>query len=294
MRIIFIGTVELSEISLKKLIGLQANVVGVVTRAKSVFNADFCDITTLCAENGIPFIQTADVNSEPSLAWIRGLHPDVIFCIGWSSLLKKDIMSIPRLGVIGFHPAQVPQNRGRHPIIWTLVLGLEKTASTFFFMDEGADSGDILSQTIIAVTYDDNARTLYNKITEVVLKQLEDLLPKLVSNSYLRIPQDNSQANYWRKRTEKDGEIDFRMTSKAIYNLVRALDRPYPGAHIAYKGRTIKVWSVKEMEIGMPNIEYGKVIDTIDKGILVKCYDGGVLLSEHEFIELPKTGEYLL
>ena len=78
------------------------------------------------------------------------------------------------MGVLGYHPAELPKNRGRHPIIWALVLGLKRTASTFFFMDEGADTGDILSQYKINISKNDNAETLYNRIIEVAMKQVDE------------------------------------------------------------------------------------------------------------------------
>ena len=88
-------------------------------------------------------------------------------------------MDLPLLGVIGFHPAALPANRGRDPIIWALVLGLQETASTFFFMDEGADSGDIISQEYLIITDSDDAGILYEKITQTALKQLREFVPRL-------------------------------------------------------------------------------------------------------------------
>ena len=84
------------------------------------------------------------------------------------------------------------------------------------------------------------------------------------------------------------------MSGHAIYNLVRSLTRPYIGAHIKYKNEDIKVWEVKEVTYNLKNYEYGKVLDVQDNNILVKCYDNAVLLTEHEFKELPELGEYLL
>ena len=101
-------------------------------------------------------------------------------------------------------------------------------------MDEGADSGDILSQKIISISDEDDALSLYNKVINTAKGQLEEFIPALQNNSYQRLPQDHSLANYWRKRTYKDGEIDWRMSLRNIYNLVRALTRPYVGAHFIY------------------------------------------------------------
>lgn len=293
MKILFIGTVEFSKNVLKKLIGLKADIVGVITKQKSTFNADFFDLTPFCQEAGILCKYISDINLPENIEWVKSLKPDIIFCFGWSSLLKEDILNAAPMGVIGFHPAYLPQNRGRHPIIWALALGLDKTASTFFFMDEGADSGDILSQKEINITYEDNAKTLYEKITNTALSQIEDFLPKLQNHTFQRIKQNHSLSNIWRKRGKNDGKIDFRMSSKGIYNLVRALTKPYIGAHIEYKEKEVKIWEVKEIKINMPNIEPGKILNIKNNEILVKCYDNAVLLVQHEFHDLPLVGEYL-
>lgn len=293
MRIVFVGSVEFSKNALEKLINLKTNITGVITKERSSFNTDFVDLSQICKRNSIPYKYVKNINSLENIDWVKSLKPDVIFCFGWSQILKKEFLDIASM-VIGFHPAELPKNRGRHPIVWALALGLEKTASSFFFMDEGIDSGDILSQVDVNIAYEDNAMMLYEKITNTAIKQLEELLPQLQNNSFKRIPQDNSKANYWRKRSQKDGEVDFRMNSRAIHNLVRSLTKPYVGAHILYKGKEIKIWEVEEMEVDLKNIESGKVLNLIDGQILVKCCDKAVILIKHEFNPLPEIGEYLI
>lgn len=294
MRIVFIGTVEFSKKALEKLIDLKADIAGVITKKRSRFNADFADLSGVCAQNNIPCKYVSDINTGDNLEWIKQLDPEIIFCFGISQILNTDILKAAPKGVIGYHPAKLPLNRGRHPIIWALALGLDKTASTFFFMDEGVDSGDLLSQVDINITYVDNARTLYDKITSAAMIQVEEFLPELEDNSFKKIPQDNSQANYWRRRTKADGQIDFRMSSRSVYNLVRALTKPYLGAHVLYKGEEVKVWEAQEIDAGGKNSEYGKVLDLADKKIIVKCSDKAVILTRHEFKKIPAIGGYLL
>ena len=293
MKIVFIGTVEFSFKSLEILIDMGANIVGVCTKETSRFNADFVDITPLCKENNIPYKYVEDINSQENINWIDSLNPDIIFCFGWSSLIKEQLLTLTPMGVVGFHPSNLPHNRGRHPIVWALALGLKKTASTFFFMDKGADSGDILSKNDIIITYNDDARTLYDKIITTALIQIKSFVPQLEKNKYSRLAQDHTKANIWRKRTKKDGLIDFRMNSNSIYNLVRALTKPYVGAHIEHNKKDIIIWKVQEVPFEQHNIESGKVIEVDGKTILVKTYDGAIRILEHQFSILPKVGEYL-
>ena len=293
MRILFIGTVEFSYKALKKLIELNAEIVGICTKKKSDFNSDFSDLTLLCKKAGIPFKYVDDINSNENIAWIRSLSPDIIFCFGWSNLIKKDLLGLPEMGVVGYHPALLPKNRGRHPLIWALALGLNISGSTFFFMTEGADDGDILSQEKVEILYEDDAKSLYDKVSNIALRQIETFLPKLQNNSFEIIKQNNDLANVWRKRGKVDGKIDFRMTSGAIYNLVRALTKPYVGAHVEYNGQDISIWKVEEVEFNQSNIEFGKVLENNGKSFIVKTYDKAIRIIDHDFKELPKVGEYL-
>ncbi len=293
MRIVFIGTVEFSLQALNTLIDIDANVVGVCTKGTSSFNSDFANLIPSCEKSDIPYNLVDNINSKENINWIDNLKPDIIFCFGWSSLIKKELLTLAPMGVIGYHPAKLPQNRGRHPLIWALVLGLKKSASTFFFMEEGADNGDILSQIKFDISYEDDASTLYQKVISIALEQIKIFVPQLQAKKYARVKQNHNLSNTWRKRGKPDGIIDFRMSSRAIYNLVRGLTKPYIGANVIYKGKDIIIWKVEEVKIDMNNIEPGKILDIQDDRPLVKSYDGAILISEHEFIDLPKVGEYL-
>lgn len=293
MKILFIGTVEFSKKALQKLIDLNAEIVGVCTKEASSFNSDFSDLTPLCRDNNIPSLFVENINDTKSIAWIKALEPDIIFCFGWSSLIKKELLTLTPMGVVGYHPAALPQNRGRHPLIWALALGLTKSASTFFFMEEGADDGDILSQREFEICYEDDAKILYDKVINIALMQIEKFIPQLIENKFSRVKQNHSLANVWRKRSKPDGIIDFRMSSEAIYNLVRALTKPYVGAIIEYNSEEVTIWKVEIVEVKLNNIEFGKVLEITGETLLVKSYDGAVRILEHTFIELPKVGEYL-
>ena len=293
MKVVLIGSVEFSLRALEKLIAIDVDLVGVCTKKSSTFNSDFFDLKPLCDINEVPCLYVDNINSTKNVEWIKNLNPDVIFCFGWSSLIKKDILAVAPMGVIGYHPAKLPKNRGRHPLIWALALGLKESASTFFFMDEDADTGDILSQVDFEISYQDDAHNLYDKVVEIALIQIEEFIPALEKGTYTRIKQNEKKSNDWRKRNELDGEIDFRMNSRSIYNLIRALTKPYVGAYIKFNEKNYSVWKVKESNDFQENIEPGKVLRVFDKIFVVKSYDGAIEIIEHDFKEMPKVGEYL-
>lgn len=294
MKAVFIGCVEFSFTTLQTLVASpDVELVGVVTRKESPFNADFRSLEPLASSAGIPCF-FAEGNIQSAMArWIGEREPDVIYCFGWSYLLGREILELPRLGTIGYHPASLPKNRGRHPIIWALALGLKETASTFFFMDDGADSGNIISQRCVLIDDSDDAASLYLKLTRVAVEQVVQFTGELSCGTYRNIPQDHTLANSWRKRSKKDGEIDWRMSARSIHNLTRALTRPYNGAHCLYQGNEVKIWKTEIVAEEQANLEPGKVLRNGDSGLVVKCGEAAVRLLEHEFCELPEEGSYL-
>lgn len=293
MRIVFIGTVEFSRLMLQHLLSISAEIVGICTSKDNQFNSDFADLTGIARNAQIPIHLTSNINSNESINWIENLKPDIVFCFGWSRLLSSRLINVPPKGVVGYHPSLLPSNRGRHPLIWALALGLESTGSTFFYMNENADEGEILSQQEIPIGYEDNATSLYKKISQTAQIQLTALLPLLESNTEIKFAQDHTESNIWRKRSDEDSEIDWRMSSKSIYNLVRALTFPYVGAQIHYKGKIYKIWKVSEFGPVNGNLEPGKIIRVEHGKIVVKCADGGIILdSVTPQLEI-RVGEYL-
>ena len=98
----------------------------------------------------------------------------------------------------------------------------------------------------------------------------------------------------WRKRSDVDGLIDFRMDTESICNLIRGLSKPYVGAHLFYNGGKIKIWTVQSFEENKTHLEPGKVLKSSEDEILIKTKDGAVLISGHGFIPTPTKGSYIL
>lgn len=296
MRVFFIGTVVFSREMLGTILDFnKAVVVGIATKSSSSFNSDHSDLSDLAVKHNIPYKHVRDINSIHIAQWIEGLMPDVIFCLGWSSLIKENIIKIPKKGVIGYHPAELPKNKGRHPQIWAMVLGLENTASTFFLIDQGPDSGDIIAQSKVKIEFEDNAKTVYEKLIQTAKVQLINILTQLVNDTLIKMPQDKSLSNHWRKRTRFDGRIDWRMRTIDIYNLVRALSHPYPGAHFDFQGNEIKVWHCLPYEYNVSNnYEPGKILGNKNGEIVVKTGDGAIVLKNHELLVIDPEESYLI
>ena len=293
MKVVFIGTVDFSYHTLRSLISAEAEIAGVITKKQSQFNSDFKDLSQLCIKHDIDYKYVKNINHEKNIEWIASKEPDVIFCLGWSQILGAEVLKVPRHGVIGYHTAKLPNNRGRHPLIWALVLGLSETASTFFIMDEGADTEDIVSQKQFLISEFDNAKSLYDKIVKAGCGQVVEILENLKEGKLVRSPQDKEIGNYWRKRNEDDGRIDWRMSAKNINNLIKGLTRPYIGAHFLFNGLQVTVWESEVIKNDELNIEPGKVLSTLPMGFIVKCGDDSILIKSHEPQVNMLEGDYL-
>jgi len=293
MKAVFIGSVESSHNLLSHI--LQNNlitIVGIVTRDTPGPNSDFRSLQGLAETHGIQcHLARRDIQHELA-PWIAALDPDVIFCIGWSQLLAADVLTIPPHGVIGYHPSPLPVGRGRHPIIWPLVLGMSETASSFLLLDEGVDSGDLVSQVSLPIKPQDDAASLYGRLLEVACDQLDDICKSLIAGTLIRTPQDHDRATYWPERGKEDGAIDWQQPAMTVYNLVRALTKPYVGAHCVVNNQEVKIWSCSLSE-SAGNAEPGRVLEIDRSGAVIKCSDASVVINEPALLALINEGDVL-
>lgn len=294
MKICYIGCVYSSAVLLEMLVHNGGNIVGVVTQSKSNYNSDFESLIPLCRKQNIPFVCADQITKEEVEEFIRKCLPDAIYCFGWSRLIEEKILMIPAMGSVGFHPALLPYNRGRHPLIWALALGLRNTASTFFRMTTEADAGDIISQENVEIAYEDDAQTLYQKILDAASKQVLEFTEYAETHGKFPFVKVNDGGNIWRKRDKRDGQIDWRMSSESIYNLVRALTHPYIGAHFCDKEKEYKVWKAQVCQEYVPdNLEPGKILQVNSThDFLIKTGDGAIRILECDEVILQE-GEYL-
>lgn len=275
MRVVFIGAVEFSRHCLSVLIQERANVVAVMSPDShaAAGNSDRADLEPLATAHGLPFYGFRSMRDTGTIELIRSLSPDVIFVLGLSQLIPRELLQIPRLGCIGSHPTMLPKHRGRHPLIWAIIEGLQESGLTFFFLDEGADSGDILWQRAFPITDDDTAATLYQKVIELGAAGIREFLPQLIAGNASRTPQDHSEASYWPKRTQADGLIHWEQSALRVHNLVRALTQPYPGADSVLQGKPIKVWRTRLADEATSGLAPGTVVRRTTDGVLIQCKD---------------------
>ncbi len=161
---------------------------------------------------------------------IRNLKPDLIFVNSYSMLLRSEILSVPPLGCVNVHGALLPQYRGANPIQWALINNENETGVTMHYMDENFDTGDIIAQRRVPIYFEDTWRDVQARIANATEDMLSEEIPKLLAGCIVRQPQDSSKAHYYRHRHPEDGLINWNDSVAHIYNLIRALVKPHPGA----------------------------------------------------------------
>ena len=191
LNVAMIGCVEFSIHMLKELYrSKNVNIVAIVTKTKSDFNSDFYSLKGFAVKKNISFFISSGKDEEKIIKFFKKFDIDVGFCIGWSHILGLKVLNIPKLGFIGYHPANLPENKGRHPIIWAIALGIKKTASSFFIMNKFADQGAIIDKKPIYIDKKDNAKKLYFKLILTAKKQLKSILKNISENNLKPIKQE--------------------------------------------------------------------------------------------------------
>jgi len=280
-RILVIAARVVGHRALEALLDHQANVVGVLTldECKAELTTAFTDFSDLGKQYDVNLRYYTQLNQADIFQWAEALRPDLGIVVGVSQMVGSELLSIPRLGFIGLHPTLLPQGRGRAPIPWALIKGLQHTGVSWFYCDQNADTGDLLAQEEIPVYYEDVSATLGMRSDDVAIRLLLEQIPRLAEGSALRIVQDESRATVWERRRPEDGLINWEKGRRELYDWVRGLTHPYPGAFTFSAGRMLYVWEARESfdeRTGHP----GEVLAQLPQGVLVATGSGNLLLTK--------------
>jgi methionyl-tRNA formyltransferase len=240
----------------------------------------------LAAANDIPYVDFRRINDDAVIAQVRSWEPDLFFVVGLSQIVTKELLRVPSVGCVGFHPTRLPEGRGRAPVAW-LVLDACPGAATFFLMDEGADSGPILVQEPFSVSERDYASDVIVKLERAIDRALDRWLPRLRTGEWSPVPQGTSLISYNGRRTPSDGLIDWNKSSEEIFALIRAASRPHPGAYTYVENAKMIIWRAQpEYELPMRGVP-GRIL-CVDRstGCLVQTGNGLLWLTEIEFVDL--------
>jgi len=246
-------------------------------------NCWFGSVKDWAIRHKISFYTTENINSAEWIEKIASLNPDVLFSFYYRKMIGQTILDIPRLGAMNLHGSLLPAYRGRCPVNWVIIKGEQKTGVSLHFMVEKPDAGDLVGQKEVSISEEDTAQTLYAKLCAAAGILLDDVLPLIKKEQTPRIRQDLSKGSYYGGRRPEDGRIDWKQSAKEIYNLVRAVTDPYPGAYaLLENGQPIKILWAKPAE-ALPQKAPGDVFIS-DQDVLVQTGNGAIRLCEIEII----------
>lgn len=283
MKIIVMGYHNIGYACLQKLIEMGADVAALVTHADSPReNIWFKSVRDLAFEHCIPVYQPPDVNMPAMVEAARRIAPDVIFSFYFRQMLGRELLDIPRVGSFNLHGSLLPRYRGRCPVNWVLVHGERETGVTLHRMEIKPDAGAIIAQRAVPIDFKDTALTLFEKMTAAAAGLIADAYPKMLRGEIRELPQDKRQASYFGGRTANDGRIDWSKSATGIYNLIRAVTHPYPGAFTEAKARKLIVWWAEpDDDAPTEGAEAGEVVAARGgKGIAVATGKGVLLLKK--------------
>jgi len=188
-----------------------------------------------------------DLNANKYYNLIKNIKPDIIFVIGWSGMIDLKIINLPKLGCIGFHPSKLPFNRGRSVLAWQIEEGETRSAYTAFFMTKKPDAGDLILQQNFKINKDDYINSILNKIDNSLIKMLPKIFFMIKKKKFIRIKQNLNKGSYRKLRDDSNSKISWNESAVNIYNKIRAISKPYPGAYYTQKKTKIRVWKSKIM-----------------------------------------------
>jgi methionyl-tRNA formyltransferase len=280
MSIVVMAYQDIGWVCLDELLRLGAEVAGVVThRDDPGEEIWFRSVAARAREAGVPVLAPADVNAADVVARIAALAPDFLFSFYFRQVLKPALLAIPARGALNLHGSLLPRYRGRCPVNWVLVHGETETGVTLHYMEPTPDTGDVVAQHRVPIANDDTAFTLNRKLGDAARELLRTTLPALLAGTAPRVPQDHARATTFGGRRPEDGRLAWQRSARELYDLVRAVTHPYPGAFTTWGGRKLFVWNATPLD-GPANAEPGRVAAVSSHGIVVGTGKGVLRLEQ--------------
>ena len=256
-------------------------------------------LTRLCSDAGVPLLAQPrpDAAGYPAfVADLQQLAPDIVVVDSYSMLLNADVLAIAPMGAFNVHGALLPAYRGANPTQWALLNDERETGVTIHCMTEEFDAGDIVGQRRVPIRFDDTWLDIHARVRQATEALLAEQLPRILDGSYERQPQDPDAARHFRRRRAKDGRIDWTASVLAIYNLIRALVAPNPGASYV-KGdemvvidRYLTISEVAVLKHARPEVRPPSGT-TLRLRALAEGGNEAVLLAAHRFEDDSEAGK---
>jgi len=280
VRVVVMAYQDIGYVCLDELLALRAEVALVVTHPDPVNeNIWFRSVADRARKAGLPVLRPPSVNAPDVVAAIAGLAPDFLFSFYFREIIGPEVLGLARRGALNLHGSLLPRYRGRCPVNWVLINGERETGVTLHYMEVRPDRGDIVAQRAVPIADDDTALSLNRKLGEAARALLREAYPLLAAGTAPRIPQDHARATSFGGRRPEDGRIAWHQPARRLYDLIRAVTAPYPGAFTTYRGERLFVWWARPLDLGPRVGAPGEVVEIRPgAGVVVAAGSGALLL----------------
>jgi UDP-4-amino-4-deoxy-L-arabinose formyltransferase / UDP-glucuronic acid dehydrogenase (UDP-4-keto-hexauronic acid decarboxylating) len=270
---------EMGHACMQALLDVGAPIIGLLTHAdepgEEIWWRSCAD---LARSRAVP-VYTPAVLDAQWIARIAAMGHAVIYSFYYRTLLPDAVLQTAPLGAFNVHGSLLPAYRGRAPVNWVLVNGERSTGVTLHHMVARADAGDIVAQREVGIEDSDTALTLHRKLVPLGAGLIREFHPLIVEARAPRRPQELSTGSYFGRRRPEDGKIDWKWPARRVFNLVRAVTHPYPGAFCLTGGRKLFIWEAKIARESGRRGHPGEVADRrSDGGLEVAAGDGSVIV----------------
>ena len=276
MRLLYFGDGDWATKSLLRLIQEGHEVIGVVTR----INPSDPSLLQTAQEAGFPVFQPVNVNAPEFVKKAAALKPELNLSFSYDQILHQPILESAPLGFINFHAGKLPDYRGRNVVNWALINGEEEIGLTSHYINEGIDTGDIILQRTLPILWTDNYGHLLERLVVAFPELVADTVRLIANDEVKPQPQTQLQGSYFSKRENGDEWLDWSDSSRNLYNKVRAISHPGPGARTLLKGQVVTIWCASydpswPTYIATP----GQIVGSNPgEGVMVKTGDSTLLL----------------
>ena len=256
-------------------------------------------LSILTEKYGIP-VHEADsyfLTDEKTQKFMRENEFDIGISMGWQRLIPPSVLDAFRYGIYGFHGncGYLPFGRGRSPLNWSIILGDTRYNLNMFRYDEKADSPNIFATEMFSITPHDDIRTAQYKNMICSKNLIRKLLKAYAEDNIVIRTESKDYDSWYNKRTAADGKIDFKGRTRDIYNLIRGVAAPFPGAYAMIGEEKVTVWEAHPFDEMIDFSAYapGEVIDIFDEKPVVRTVDGSLLIDRYESTRQIAVGDVL-